>query len=126
MPAFAGMTLQYALEEQAMTTVRLIAGIVTAIATSSLAHAQSYPEKPIKLVVPFPAGGATDTSARLVAQRLQTGLGQTVIVENQGGAGGTIGAKQVAAAAPDGYTLMMVRSAPSEVIRCCISSTTIR
>ena len=90
-----------------MTTVRLVAALVMAIATGSLAHAQSYPEKPIKLVVPFPAGGATDTTARLVAQRLQAGLGQTVIIENQGGAGGSIGAKQVAAAAPDGYTLMM-------------------
>jgi tripartite-type tricarboxylate transporter receptor subunit TctC len=90
-----------------MTTVRLVAALVLALATGSLAHAQSYPEKPIKLVVPFPAGGATDTTARLVAQRLQAGLGQTVIIENQGGAGGSIGAKQVAAAAPDGYTLMM-------------------
>jgi len=90
-----------------MTTVRLVAALVMAIATGSLAHAQSYPEKPIKLVVPFPAGGATDTTARLVAQRLQAGLGQTVIIENQGGAGGSIAAKQVAAAAPDGYTLMM-------------------
>src|SRR5215212_1114915 len=90
-----------------MTTVRLVAALVMAIATGSLAQAQSYPEKPIKLVVPFPAGGATDTTARLVAQRLQAGLGQTVIIENQGGAGGSIGAKQVAAAAPDGYTLMM-------------------
>ncbi len=58
-------------------------------------------------MVPFPAGGATDTSARLVAQRLQLRLGQSVIIENQGGAGGTIAAKQVATAAPDGYTLMM-------------------
>lgn len=90
-----------------MSIVRLVAALVMSIATASLAHAQSYPEKPIKLVVPFPAGGATDTTARLVAQRLQAGLGQTVIIENQGGAGGSIGAKQVAAAAPDGYTLMM-------------------
>ena len=70
-------------------------------------HAQGYPERPIKLVVPFPAGGATDTTARLIAQRLQASLGQTVIVENQGGAGGTIGTKLVANAPPDGYTLLM-------------------
>ena len=78
-----------------------------AIAMASVAQAQTYPVKPIKLVVPFPAGGATDTTARLVAQRLQLGLGQSVIIENQGGAGGSIAAKQVALAQPDGYTLMM-------------------
>jgi tripartite-type tricarboxylate transporter receptor subunit TctC len=74
---------------------------------TDVAHAQSYPDRPIKLVVPFPAGGATDTTARLVAQRLQASLGQSVIVENQGGAGGTIGSRQVARATPDGYTLLM-------------------
>src|SRR5262245_15997800 len=59
-------------------------------------------------MVPFPAGGATDTSARLVAQAMSAQLGQSIIIENQGGAGGTIGARQVANAAPDGYTLLMV------------------
>jgi tripartite-type tricarboxylate transporter receptor subunit TctC len=72
------------------------------------AEAQSFPDKPIKLVAPFPAGGPTDTTARIVAQALSARLGQTVIIENQAGAGGTIGAKQVATAAPDGYTLLMV------------------
>jgi tripartite-type tricarboxylate transporter receptor subunit TctC len=92
----------------------MIGGVVSAILALALCvggtgmvHAQSYPDRPIKLVVPFPAGGATDTTARLVAQRLQAALGQSVIIENQGGAGGTIGSRQVARAAPDGYTLLM-------------------
>jgi tripartite-type tricarboxylate transporter receptor subunit TctC len=70
-------------------------------------HAQGYPERTIKIVVPFPAGGPTDVAARLVAQSLSARLGHTVIVENQAGAGGRIGAKAVAAAASDGYTLLL-------------------
>ena len=90
------------------------------------AHAQTYPTKPIKLVVGFPAGGATDTTARLIAQRMQAALGQTIVVENIGGAGGSIAAKQVAAAAPDGYTLMMTTTSAFGTSRGCTSSTTIR
>src|SRR5262249_35343872 len=89
----------------AMVRITILAA--AALAMAGIANAQTYPVKPIKLVVPFPAGGATDTTARLVAQRLQLGLGQSVIIENQAGAGGTIAAKQVAVAPPDGYTLMM-------------------
>jgi len=70
------------------------------------AIAQDYPNKNIRLIVPFPAGGTTDMLARLFAQRMGEGLGQTVLVENVGGAGGSIGADQVAKAAPDGYTLL--------------------
>ncbi len=81
--------------------------VAASIAMTGVAQSQTYPVKPIKLIVPFPAGGATDTTARLVAQRLQLGLGQSVIIENQGGAGGSIAAKQVALAQPDGYTLMI-------------------
>jgi tripartite-type tricarboxylate transporter receptor subunit TctC len=68
-------------------------------------HAQSWPQKPVKFLVPFPAGGATDIPARLVAEKLSAQWGQPVIVENRPGAGGTLGAAEAARAAPDGYTL---------------------
>ena len=80
---------------------------VTAILVSASAQAQAYPSKPIKMIVPFPAGGTTDIVARLVAQRMSESMGQPVVVENKGGAGGAIGADIVAKAAPDGYTLLM-------------------
>ena len=74
---------------------------------SALAQAQDYPTKTITLVVPFAAGGPTDTVARLVAQSMGARLKQTIIVENVGGAGGTIGAARVAKATPDGYTVFL-------------------
>jgi len=70
-------------------------------------HAQSYPDRLIKLIVPQTAGGPTDILARVTAQRLQSAFGQNVIAENRGGAGGVIAAKQVASADPDGYTLLL-------------------
>jgi tripartite-type tricarboxylate transporter receptor subunit TctC len=85
----------------------LIAGL---LALPLLATAQAWPAKPIRLVVPFPAGGATDLLARSIAQRLGQGLGQTVVVENKAGAGGTLGSGEVAKAAPDGYTLLIATS----------------
>jgi tripartite-type tricarboxylate transporter receptor subunit TctC len=90
-----------------MILPRLILSVLLCAAGAAMAAAQPYPSKPIKLVVGFPAGGATDTTARLTAQRMQAVLGQTVVVENIGGAGGSIAAKQVVAAPADGYTLMM-------------------
>jgi len=71
------------------------------------AVAQAYPERPIKIVVPFPAGGPTDVAARLIGQSLSSQLGQAVLVENVAGAGGRTGAKAVATASPDGYTLLL-------------------
>ena len=90
-----------------MTRFLFVAVLASVLSAGTSAHAQSYPNRTIKLVVPFPAGGATDNAARLVDQRLQGSLGQSVIIENQGGAGGTIGTRQAAGAAPDGYTLLM-------------------
>jgi tripartite-type tricarboxylate transporter receptor subunit TctC len=71
-------------------------------------HAQGYPNRPIKVVVPFPAGGPTDGMARIISDRLGAVLGQSIVIENRGGgAGGSIGAKFVAAAEPDGYTILI-------------------
>ncbi len=91
------------------TFAALVAAVVavTTLAPWHNAQAQAYPNKPIKIIVPFPAGGTTDLVARLVGQRMSESMGQPVLVENKGGAGGAIGADAVAKAAPDGYTLLM-------------------
>jgi tripartite-type tricarboxylate transporter receptor subunit TctC len=74
------------------------------------AQAQSYPDHPITLVVPYAAGGGNDVLARLVAERMSKSVGQQIVIENRGGAGGTIATRQVAKSAPDGYTLLIATS----------------
>jgi tripartite-type tricarboxylate transporter receptor subunit TctC len=86
---------------------RVLRFLVVAAAGASLAHAQQYPAQPIKMIVPFPVGGGADVAARVVAQHLGADLGQSVVVENYGGAGGTIGTAKAAQAAPDGYTVFV-------------------
>lgn len=85
----------------------IAAALVATLALSGTAFAQAYPTKPITVVVPFSAGGPTDTVARLVAEVMSQDLGQQVVVQNVGGAGGTLGAGQVATAPSDGYTLLL-------------------
>ena len=86
---------------------RLAVGIIAGLALAGPVKAQDYPSKPIRLVVPFAAGGATDVLARLVGERLTASLGQQVVVDNRPGAGGNIGSDLVARAEPDGYTILM-------------------
>ena len=84
---------------------KLVVAVALAfLAGAGLAQAQTYPARPITLVVPFPPGGSTDIAARIMAERMRAPLGQSVIVENVGGAGGSIGVRRVARGVPDGYT----------------------
>ncbi len=85
----------------------IVCGLIGFFFNAQLSYAQNYPNRPIKMIVPFPAGGTTDVVARLIAQRMSESMGQPVIVDNRAGAGGSIGADLVAKSTPDGYTILM-------------------
>ena len=90
--------------------MKMIGGLLISILMSFSVAAQTYPSKPIKFVVPYTAGGTSDAIARQVGQRLSDVLKQPVIIENKGGAGGTVGTAQAATAPPDGYTVLVTLS----------------
>src|SRR5215471_15166910 len=87
--------------------LHLAAGAAALPAVSRTARAQTYPSRPITMVVPYPPGGLTDVIGRILAEGMRTSLGQSVIIENIGGANGSIGTGRVARAASDGYTLVV-------------------
>jgi tripartite-type tricarboxylate transporter receptor subunit TctC len=88
--------------------LHLAAGAAALPAVSRIAWAQAYPTRPVRIIVPFPAGLATDTIARLMGQSLSERLGQPFVIENRTGAGGNIGTESVVRATPDGYTLLLI------------------
>ncbi len=96
-----------------MRSAGLLAAALAVFVTA--AHAQSYPAKPVRMIVPYAAGGPLDDAARIVGQRLTEIWGQAVVVDNRGGAGGSIGADVVAKSAPDGYTLLLGNAGPMTI-----------
>src|SRR5258706_15602530 len=89
----------------------LLSVLAVLVALAGTASAQTYPNRPIRLVVTFPAGGAIDVLSRILADKLTATLGERVVVDNRAGMGGTLGADVVAKAAPDGYTLLTASAA---------------
>jgi tripartite-type tricarboxylate transporter receptor subunit TctC len=95
--------------------VRHLALLAIVALSAGLAHAQSYPTRPIRLIVPWPAGGGVDTAARMIAEPLGQRLGQSIVIDNRPGAAGNIGTAMAAREKPDGYTLLMASLSPHSV-----------
>jgi len=95
--------------------LRAISALTLCFASLGLAQAQGYPTKPVRLIVPFPAGGATDLFARTLSQKIGEKLGHSLVVENRPGAGGTLGSDLAAKASPDGYTLLLSTSSTHSI-----------
>jgi tripartite-type tricarboxylate transporter receptor subunit TctC len=95
--------------------IRRAAFLFFTLAFAAMAIAQeAYPSRPVRFILPFPPGGGTDILGRIIAERLSANLGQPVVIENRGGAGGNVGAEAAARSAPDGYTILL--AAPSLAI----------
>jgi len=99
----------------AMRIIKSLCAGALLLACAGAAHAETYPSKPIRLIVPWPAGGGVDTSARMISEPLSKRLGQAIVVENRPGAAGNIGTALAAKADPDGYTLLMGSLSPNAV-----------
>ena len=93
-----------------MKSIMRLAALGAALLICGAANAQQYPTKPVKIIIPFPAGGVTDIAGRLIAQKLSEKLGQQFYIENQGGAGGNLGMANVARSPGDGYTILLASS----------------
>jgi tripartite-type tricarboxylate transporter receptor subunit TctC len=107
------------MKKSAERTLLIAMALAASCAIADNAAAQVYPSRPLTMVVPFPAGGSTDTIGRVMADGMRASLGQTIIIENVGGASGNIGVGRVARAAPDGYTLIL-GSWPTHVLNAAI------
>src|SRR5215468_2660495 len=100
-------------------------GGAAVVLPAAVGGAESFPTRPIRLIVPYPAGGGTDIVGRVLGQKLHASLGQPVVIDNRGGAGGTLGTAAAAKFAPDGYTLLWCRPAMSLIqvfMRSCQST----
>jgi len=108
----------------ALACVAAAAGWVqlAAAQTAPSSAGANWPERPVRIVVPFPPGGSSDFAARILTLHLQKTIKQTIVIDNRGGAGGNIGSEIVAKAAPDGYTFLITPKAPSRSARACTRS----